>query len=110
MAKAQALSVHRLTDGWSFKQADDEAKESWMTVKKVPTNVHLDLIEHGKYVIVELGDHLDSVGLTCRQNTRSILGLQRASGRVGGRQSMDVQGGVAADFGSEGWYILCAGF
>jgi len=49
MAKAQALVVHRLTDGWSFKQADDEAKDAWMTVKRVPTNVHLDLIEHGKY-------------------------------------------------------------
>jgi len=48
MAKAQALVVHRLTDGWSFKQADDEAKDAWMTVKRVPTNVHLDLIEHGK--------------------------------------------------------------
>lgn len=48
MAKAQALAVHRLTDGWTFKQADDEAKDAWMPVKRVPTNVHLDLMDNGK--------------------------------------------------------------
>ncbi|KAF2124870.1 glycoside hydrolase family 2 protein [Dothidotthia symphoricarpi CBS 119687] len=48
MAKAQALAVHRLTEGWSFKQADDEAKDAWMPVKSVPTNVHLDLMDNGK--------------------------------------------------------------
>ncbi|KAJ4376666.1 hypothetical protein N0V86_006782 [Didymella sp. IMI 355093] len=48
MAKAQILTAHRLTDGWSFKQADDTAEDAWLSVKTVPTNVHLDLIEHGK--------------------------------------------------------------
>jgi beta-mannosidase len=48
MAKSQALEVHCLTDGWTFKQADDTAQDDWMSVKKVPTNVHLDLIDHGK--------------------------------------------------------------
>lgn len=51
MAKAQALSIHRLAEGWTFKQADDEAEEAWMSVKKVPSNVHLDLMDHGKYVL-----------------------------------------------------------
>lgn len=51
MAKAQALSVHRLSNGWTFKQADDEAQDAWLSVKTVPTNVHLDLMDHGKYVL-----------------------------------------------------------
>jgi len=50
MAKAQALSVHVLSEGWYFKQGDDSAKDAWMPVKKVPTNVHLDLMENEKYV------------------------------------------------------------
>lgn len=48
MAKAQELTSHRLTDGWLFKQADDTGEDAWLSVKTVPTNVHLDLIEHGK--------------------------------------------------------------
>jgi len=48
MAKAQPLTFQRLADGWSFKQADDTDEEAWLSVKTVPTNVHLDLIEHGK--------------------------------------------------------------
>jgi beta-mannosidase len=50
MSKAQALSVHVLSEGWTFKQADDTAKDAWMPVKKVPTNVHLDLMDNDKYV------------------------------------------------------------
>ncbi|KAF2657623.1 glycoside hydrolase family 2 protein [Lophiostoma macrostomum CBS 122681] len=45
---ARALAVHHLTDGWFFKQADDDAQDAWLPVAKVPTNVHLDLIDHGK--------------------------------------------------------------
>lgn len=45
------LVVHDLTEGWSFKQGDDDSENAWLPVKKVPTNVHLDLIEHAKYVI-----------------------------------------------------------
>lgn len=48
MAKAQALTVHRLSGGWTFKQSDDTSENPWLPVKTVPTNVHLDLIEHGK--------------------------------------------------------------
>jgi beta-mannosidase len=50
MSKAEALSVHVLSEGWTFKQADDTAKDAWMPVKKVPTNVHLDLMDNDKYV------------------------------------------------------------
>jgi beta-mannosidase len=49
-AQAQALNVHVLSEGWSFRQADDTADDAWMSVKKVPTNVHLDLMDHDKYV------------------------------------------------------------
>ncbi|KAI4656996.1 uncharacterized protein J4E79_007611 [Alternaria viburni] len=48
MAKAQALSVHVLSEGWTFKQGDDSAQDAWMPVKKVPTNVHLDLMDNEK--------------------------------------------------------------
>lgn len=50
MTNAQALSSVTLTDGWQFKQTDDTADNAWLSVKRVPTNVHLDLMEHGKYV------------------------------------------------------------
>jgi beta-mannosidase len=50
MTNAQALSIITLTEGWQFRQTDDTAEDAWMSVKRVPTNVHLDLMEHGKYV------------------------------------------------------------
>jgi beta-mannosidase len=50
MTHAVKLSAVTLTEGWKFKQADDEDESGWLGVKRVPTNVHLDLIEHGKYV------------------------------------------------------------
>jgi beta-mannosidase len=45
---AQSLSSIVLTEGWRFRQTDDTSDEAWLSVKRVPTNVHLDLIEHGK--------------------------------------------------------------
>jgi beta-mannosidase len=51
MAKAQALHIDKLSEGWTFKQADNTTKDAWMPVKKVPTNVHLDLMNNGKYVL-----------------------------------------------------------
>jgi hypothetical protein len=51
MAKAQALKVDQLSEGWMFKQTDDTSEDAWMPVKKVPTNVHLDLMDNGKYVL-----------------------------------------------------------
>ncbi|KAL5115715.1 hypothetical protein ACEQ8H_006427 [Pleosporales sp. CAS-2024a] len=48
MTNSQALSSLTLTEGWRFKQTNDAGEDAWMSVKRVPTNVHLDLIEHGK--------------------------------------------------------------
>jgi beta-mannosidase len=53
MSKARPLSSVRLSDGWKFKQSDDTAENAWLSVKRVPTNVHLDLTEHGKYVALD---------------------------------------------------------
>jgi beta-mannosidase len=50
MAKPSNFSVHCLSDGWTFRQADDDTADAWMSVKSIPTNVHLDLMDHGKYV------------------------------------------------------------
>lgn len=52
---ARATSVHELTDGWTFKQADDTSEDAWLPVKKVPTNVHLDLIDNAKYAVTCCG-------------------------------------------------------
>jgi beta-mannosidase len=43
---AKAFESKRLTSGWSFKQTDTE---EWLSVERVPTNVHLDLLQHEKY-------------------------------------------------------------
>ncbi|KAK5108874.1 hypothetical protein LTR62_007764 [Meristemomyces frigidus] len=40
-----ALSTQELSKGWEFKQADTE---EWLPVARVPTNVHLDLIDNKK--------------------------------------------------------------
>lgn len=36
-----------LDSGWSFRQTDSH--DDWLGVKKVPTNVHLDLLDHKLY-------------------------------------------------------------
>lgn len=41
---AQPRTTHTLERGWEFKQTD---AEKWMPVARVPTNVHLDLIDNG---------------------------------------------------------------
>jgi hypothetical protein len=53
---SQALAAHHLTEGWVFKQTDDTGEDAWLPVAKVPTNVHLDLIDNGKYVITCKGE------------------------------------------------------
>jgi len=40
---ASAMEVHELSSGWQFKQSDTE---DWHSVAKVPTNVHLDLVDN----------------------------------------------------------------
>jgi len=39
------MSSQTLTEGWEFKQTDGE---EWLPVARVPTNVHLDLIDNKK--------------------------------------------------------------
>jgi beta-mannosidase len=39
-----------LSTGWTFKQADDSSADAWLPVQKVPTNVHLDLLDNKKQV------------------------------------------------------------
>ena len=41
------MQVHELERGWEFKQTNTD---EWMPVARVPTNVHLDLIDNQKYV------------------------------------------------------------
>ncbi|KAF2843698.1 glycoside hydrolase family 2 protein [Patellaria atrata CBS 101060] len=45
---ASALSVTDLTDGWFFKQKNESSEDAWLSVARVPTNVHLDLLDHEK--------------------------------------------------------------
>lgn len=42
---ASAMAIHELRTGWEFKQTDTE---DWLPVKRVPTNVHLDLMDNKK--------------------------------------------------------------
>jgi len=46
---AAPMAVHELSQGWQFKQTDGE---EWLSVAKVPTNVHLDLMDNKLYVFV----------------------------------------------------------
>lgn len=43
-----ALNAIELSEGWHFKQTDDPNEDAWLSVAKVPTHVHLDLLDHGK--------------------------------------------------------------
>lgn len=38
-----------LSDGWSFKQSDSSS-DGWLSVKKMPTQIHMDLLNHKKCV------------------------------------------------------------
>lgn len=46
----QVLTSHELCSGWAFKQTDDASKDAWLSVKKVPSTVQQDLLDHKKYV------------------------------------------------------------
>ena len=50
MAEPVLLKVIDLSEGWSFKQAEDIGENSWSPIKKVPSTVHQDLIDNKKYV------------------------------------------------------------
>lgn len=51
MPKMAAMITQELRKGWEFKQADGE---EWLPVARVPTNVHLDLMDNKKYGCNEL--------------------------------------------------------
>lgn len=75
MAKVHALSSQPLTSGWAFRQTNETAEDTWLAVKSVPTNVHLDLIEHGKYVMAFLESHIGVIVVAVAdtlQNPRSL--------------------------------------
>jgi len=42
---AEAMTIHTLTTSWEFKQTDTG---EWFPVTRVPTNVHLDLMDNKK--------------------------------------------------------------
>ena len=42
---AGAMAIQELSSDWQFKQTDTE---EWMPVARVPTNVHLDLMDNKK--------------------------------------------------------------
>lgn len=42
---ANLTMTEDLVEGWEFKQSDTD---DWMPVKRVPTNVHLDLMANDK--------------------------------------------------------------
>ena len=42
------VQVQHLAEGWSFKQTDDNGANPWLSVEKVPSVVHMDLMAHKK--------------------------------------------------------------
>lgn len=44
-----STTTQELSADWWFKQADESSDEEWLPVSKVPTVVHVDLQENGKY-------------------------------------------------------------
>lgn len=45
---SQRFLTQELSSGWSFKQADDTSDDAWLPVKKVPSTVQQDLLDHKK--------------------------------------------------------------
>lgn len=47
---AQELNRTELSFGWKFKQTDTTGDDIWYDVARVPSVIHLDLLNHKKYV------------------------------------------------------------
>lgn len=47
-AMAKPRFTKLLSNGWSFKQTDDQSKDAWMPVSRIPSAVHQDLIDNKK--------------------------------------------------------------
>ena len=45
------MAVQELSTGWEVKQTDTER---WLPVARVPTNVHIDLMDNKEYVCIML--------------------------------------------------------
>ncbi|RYP09821.1 hypothetical protein DL764_001075 [Monosporascus ibericus] len=43
-----AFSKHPLDSGWEFRQKDDDSANSWLPARRIPSEVHLDLLANGK--------------------------------------------------------------
>lgn len=43
------FSSEELSTGWEFKLTEESQSDSWLPVAKVPTVVHLDLLDNKKY-------------------------------------------------------------
>lgn len=51
------LTSEELTKGWEFKPTEDKSPDSWLSVAKVPTTVHLDLLDNKKYDVNALKNY-----------------------------------------------------
>lgn len=51
------LTSQILDHGWEVKRADGD--EEWLPVAVMPTNIHLDLIAHKKYAILDSYPDID---------------------------------------------------
>lgn len=40
--------TQELSSGWKFKETSDASDKAWLPVKKVPTVVHLDLLDNDR--------------------------------------------------------------
>jgi beta-mannosidase len=43
------FSSEVLSSGWEFKLTEETQPDSWLPVAKVPTTVHIDLLDNKKY-------------------------------------------------------------
>lgn len=44
------FSTQELRTGWEFKRTEDPSPDAWLPVARVPSVVHIDLIDNKKYV------------------------------------------------------------
>lgn len=46
-----SFTSQELSRGWEFKMTEDVSPEAWLTVAKIPTVVHMDLMANKMYSI-----------------------------------------------------------
>lgn len=54
-----SFASEALSTGWEFKLTEETTPESWLPVAKVPTTVHLDLLDNKKYDLIV--EHISEV-------------------------------------------------